>query len=437
MQFLYPNVLFLMLLPAFILMFLLLKKQTLLTQHFSKQILEKLSIKNQYLSNKSRTFILFLSLFCMIIALSRPVSNEKIHESKQELIPILIAIDVSKSMLANDIYPNRLEFARKKVLDIIDIQTNSAIGVILFAKSSFILSPLTQDFISLKTLVNNLNTGKNFDNGTNIFSTLETTVKLLKNYEYKNLILLSDGSDSSDFNKEIEFAKKNKISIYTIATATKKGAPIKLKDGNYLVDKNGKIVNIKLNDNIKELALQTNGGYINFSLDKNDINEILNDINKKAKKEEFQAKKIKTYTELFYYPLALSILFLLIAYSSMPKFKRKSLIQVFIMITIFSNYQPLLFASILDFQTIQKANEAYNSNDFKTSSKEFSSLEQSTQRDYNLANSLYKENKYKEAIDIYKNIKTEDNNDLKFKNLHNLGNSYVKINDLKSALNSY
>ncbi|MGB5791995.1 tetratricopeptide repeat protein [Poseidonibacter sp.] len=183
--------------------------------------------------------------------------------------------------------------------------------------------------------------------------------------------------------------------------------------------------------------MQTNGGYINFSLDKNDINEILNDINKKAKKEEFQAKKIKTYTELFYYPLALSILFLLIAYSSMPKFKRISLIQVFIMITIFSNYQPLLFASILDFQTIQKANEAYNSNDFKTSSKEFSSLEKSTQRDYNLANSLYKENKYKEAIDIYKNIKTEDNNDLKFKNLHNLGNSYVKINDLKSALNSY
>ncbi|MGB5791994.1 VWA domain-containing protein [Poseidonibacter sp.] len=155
MQFLYPNVLFLMLLPAFILMFLLLKKQTLLTQHFSKQILEKLSIKNQYLSSKSRTFILFLSLFCMIIALSRPVSNEKIHESKQELIPILIAIDVSKSMLANDIYPNRLEFARKKVLDIIDNQTNFAIGVILFAKSSFILSPLTQDFISLKTLVNN------------------------------------------------------------------------------------------------------------------------------------------------------------------------------------------------------------------------------------------------------------------------------------------
>jgi Ca-activated chloride channel family protein len=372
----------------------------------------------------------------MIIALARPVTNEKINESKQELTPIIIAIDVSKSMLANDIYPNRLEFARKKVLDIIQRQKTSAIAVILFAKSSFILSPLTQDFISLKSLIGNLNTGMNFDNGTNIFSTLETTVKLLKNYEYKNLILLSDGSDSDNFEKEIEYAKKNNISIYTIATASKKGAPIKLKDGNYLVDKNGSIVNVKLNDNIKELSLKTNGGYINYSLDNNDIKEILSDINTKAKKEEFQSKKIKTYTELFYYPLVLGILFLLIAYSSLPKIKNKSLLQIFVLLTIFSSFQNTLFASLLDFQTIKNANEAYIQKDFKTASKEFNKLNESSQRNYNLANSLYKEKKYKEAIDLYKNSKTQDN-DFKFKNLHNLANSYVKSNDLKNAVKSY
>lgn len=436
MQFLYQNVLFLMLFPSIILMFFVLKKQNSLSQYFSKDILEKLSIKNQYLSNASRTFILFLSLIFMIIALARPVTNEKINESKQELTPIIIAIDVSKSMLANDIYPNRLEFARKKVLDIIQRQKTSAIAVILFAKSSFILSPLTQDFISLKSLIGNLNTGMNFDNGTNIFSTLETTVKLLKNYEYKNLILLSDGSDSDNFEKEIEYAKKNNISIYTIATASKKGAPIKLKDGNYLVDKNGSIVNVKLNDNIKELSLKTNGGYINYSLDDNDIKEILSDINTKAKKEEFQSKKIKTYTELFYYPLVLGILFLLIAYSSLPKIKNKSLLQIFVLLTIFSSFQNTLFASLLDFQTIKNANEAYIQKDFKTASKEFNKLDESSQRNYNLANSLYKEKKYKEAIDLYKNSKTQDN-DFKFKNLHNLANSYVKSNDLKNAVKSY
>ncbi len=436
MQFLYQNVLFLMLFPAFILMFFLLRKESLFTKHFSKEVLEKLSIKNQYLSNKSRTFMLFLSLIFMIIALARPVTNEKVHESKQELTPIIIAIDVSKSMLASDIYPNRLEFARKKVLDIINKQKDSAIAVILFAKSSFILSPLTQDFISLTTLISNLNTGLNFDNGTNIFSTLETSVKLLKDYEYKNLILLSDGSDALDFKKEIEFANKNNISIYTIATATKEGAPIKLKNGNYLVDEKGNIVNIKLNDNIKELSMKTNGGYINFSLDNNDINEILNDINIKAKKEEFQSKKIKIYTELFYYPLILGILFLLIAYSSLGKFKKKYIVQVFLFLSIFSNYSSPLFASLLDFQTIKNANNAYNKSDFKTSSKEFSKLDENAQRNYNLANSLYKEKKYKEAIDLYKNSKIQDKN-LKFKSLHNLANTYVKSNNLNTALKTY
>ena len=436
MQFLYQNVLFLMLFPSIILMFFVLKKQNSLSQYFSKDILEKLSIKNQYLSNASRTFILFLSLIFMIIALARPVTNEKVHESKQELTPIIIAIDVSKSMLASDIYPNRLEFARKKVLDIINKQKDSAIAVILFAKSSFILSPLTQDFISLTTLISNLNTGLNFDNGTNIFSTLETSVKLLKDYEYKNLILLSDGSDALDFKKEIEFANKNNISIYTIATATKEGAPIKLKNGNYLVDEKGNIVNIKLNDNIKELSMKTNGGYINFSLDNNDINEILNDINIKAKKEEFQSKKIKIYTELFYYPLILGILFLLIAYSSLGKFKKKSIVQVFLFLSIFSNYSSPLFASLLDFQTIKNANNAYNKSDFKTSSKEFSKLDENAQRNYNLANSLYKEKKYKEAIDLYKNSKIQDKN-LKFKSLHNLANTYVKSNNLNTALKTY
>ena len=124
----------------------------------------------------------------MIFALARPVTNEKIHETKQELNAIVVAIDVSKSMMANDIYPNRLEFAKKKVLDIIELSKTNALGVILFAKSSFILSPVTQDFSSLKILIKNLDTGINFDNGTDIYSTLETTNKLLENYTSKNLI---------------------------------------------------------------------------------------------------------------------------------------------------------------------------------------------------------------------------------------------------------
>jgi Ca-activated chloride channel homolog len=437
LQFLYINVIYLMLLPSIILMILIIKKKNSFEKYFSQEVLEKLSVSSDYFSNKARNITLFIALLFMIIALARPVTNEKVHDTKQQLNAIVIAIDVSKSMMANDIYPNRLEFAKKKLLSLLEQSKNNALGVILFAKSSFILSPITQDFTSLKILIENLDTGINFDNGTNIYSTLETTNKLLKNYKSKNLILLSDGADKKEFNEEIEFAKKNNINIYVIATATKKGSAIKLKNGNYLVDKRGNIVNVGLNENIKSLSLETNGGYINYSLDSNDITQIFKEINSKSKKQEFKEERFKTYTELFIYPLAIGLIFLLIAFSSLPSFKfknKKNILSIFTILTFFNVNQ--LQASVFDFKTIEEANSAYKTENYKNAIKKYSSLEQKEQTKYNLANSLYKDKQYKEAIKKYKEIQSDDK-DFNFKKSHNLGNSYVNTGNLEKAKTSY
>lgn len=425
-----------MLIPSFILMYFILTKQNKLENYFSKTALNKLSISNQYFSNKTRNIILFLSLIFMIIALARPVTNEKINNSETSLTPIIIAIDVSKSMKAVDLFPNRLEFAKQKLLNILDNSKTEAIGVILFAKSSFLLSPVTEDFNSLKILIKNLDTGINFDNGTNIYSTLETTNKLLKNYSNKNLLLLTDGGDKENFDEEINFANKNGIKIYTLALATSNGSAIKEENGNYLTTKDGKIVNVKLNSKIKDLSLKTDGGYIEYSLDNKDIEQILNDINSKSNKEKFEERKYKTYTELFYYPLAIAIFLLLIAFSSMPSLKRTKL-PIFILFFTFNfTNSQLIASSIFDFKTIKEANKAYENQDYNKALKEFEKLDSNEFRDYNLANSLYKENKFKEAIDIYKNIKTSSN-DLEFKKLHNLGNAYAKNSDFQNAVDSY
>lgn len=435
MHFIYYQVLFLMLIPSFILMYLIITKKSKIENYFSKNALKKLSISNQYFSNRARNIMLFLSLIFMIIALARPVINEKEQNIESQLNPVIIAVDVSKSMQAIDIYPNRLEFAKNKLLNIIDNSNSEAIGIILFAKSSFLLSAVTQDFNSLKILINNLDTGINFDNGTNIFSTLETTNKLLKDYSTKNLILLTDGGDNDNFNEEINYANKHNINIYILATATYNGSPIKKSDGNFLTDKNNHIVNVKLNENIKELALKTNGGYINFSLTSNDIEQILNDINLKSKKEDFNQKKYKTYTELFYYPLGIGVFLLLIAFSSLPNFTKNRTLVVVIFSLIFIQ-NPLYSFSIMDFKTINEANEAYKNQEYQKASSNFQKLESNEYRDYNLANSLYKSNEFEKAIDLYKNIQTSSN-DLEFKKLHNLGNAYAKNKNFNEAINSY
>lgn len=434
MQFLYPNVLFLMLIPVVLLMFLILTNKDSFQKYFSSEVLAKLSVKNKHMNKTTRNTLMFISLILMIISLSRPVANEKEHSFKQEVASIVIAVDVSKSMLATDIYPNRLTLAKKKVLELINNSKENALAVVVFAKSSFILSPITQDFNSLKILVENFDTGANFDNGSNIFSTLETTNKLLKDYENKNLLILSDGGNNSNFEKEIEYAKENKISIYTIALGKKEASPIKLQDGNFLTKKDGSIVTVSLNENIKELSFATNGGYINYTNSNQDIKEILKDINKKAVKKELESKKFKTYTELFYYPLALALLVLLISLSSLPSFKKKNIALSFLLSFIFSHEN--LNASIMDFRTIENANEAYENENYEKASKDYEKVLKTSESFYNLGNSLYKEGKYKEALSRYKNVTTA-NKDLEYQKLHNMGNTYAKLNDLENAVKMY
>ena len=179
MQFLYPNVFFVMLIPLILLIVLILTSKDTMQRHFAKSILDKLSVGGKSINKTTRNGLLFITLLLFIVALSRPVINQKEQNIKQSLIPIVIALDVSKSMMANDIYPNRIELAKKKLKEIINLSKNSTIGILLFAKNSFILSPVTEDFISLNYIVNNLDTNLEFSNGSNIFAVLEATSHML------------------------------------------------------------------------------------------------------------------------------------------------------------------------------------------------------------------------------------------------------------------
>ncbi|MEA1915505.1 MAG: VWA domain-containing protein, partial [Campylobacterota bacterium] len=310
-----------MLIPIVLLIVLIGTNKSTMQKFFNEDVLQKLSAGGNFMRSETRNFVLFAALILMTIALARPVMDLQEHESKQELIPIVVAIDVSKSMLADDIYPNRLELAKKKLKYIVQNAQNSAIGVVLFAKSSFIMSPITQDFTSLMYLIEHLDTGLNFDNGSDMMSMIETADQLTVDFSAKNIILLSDGGNKSDYSAEIIYAKEKKINIYAVALATKKGTAIPKKNGGYMTNSAGEIVVVGLNEQMSTLAMQSGGGYIDFSLGNSDIDAILNDIYSKSKKAQFESQKVKTFTELFYYPLALALLVLLIAFSSLPRKK--------------------------------------------------------------------------------------------------------------------
>lgn len=423
-----------MLIPLLLLIILVLTSKEYLRQFFSNQMLQKLQVNSGILSKNTRNVLFFLTLIFFIVALARPVTNKTEHNVKQKLIPIVIALDLSKSMKAQDIYPDRISLAKQKLKSIIKKGENTTIGIILFAKDAFILSPITEDFTSLNFIADNVDTSFNFPNGSNIFATLESTKFMLEDYKVKNLIILSDGGNNKNYKNEIEFAKNENIAVYSIGLATKKGAAIPIDNG-YLTDNNGNIVTVKLNDSIKKLCLDTDGGYIDYTLDNSDVDAILNRIFSQSKKEDISNQNIVTYTELFYFPLGLAVFLLLLSFSSMPLFKKQTKVLSLVIVMFYLN-PNVLYSFEFDFNKIKKANRYYENKQYSKSADKYRELNATPQSLYNIGNSLYKNGQYKEAIDTYSKVVSEDR-DLEANKLHNMGNSYVKLNNLEKAKELY
>jgi len=304
-----------------VLTFVSIKKSTHLQNYFTPELLAKMQSQTKTISKKTRIVLLNLSLAFIIVALARLVINNGEIKVKSQYIDTIVAFDISKSMQAKDLYPNRLEFAKQKFFDMLNSFKNARIGVIGFSSRAFLISPLTSDYATLKYLVKNMNLDYISLAGTDILEALKTTNQLLKSSKHKALIIFSDGGDKEGFEEEIAYAKENNIKLFIYGVATKKGGIIKNKN-SIVKDKKGNIVVVKLNDKIANLATESGGSFMPYSLKKNDINYLVDDIKAKFKAKTTKENSIKDIKELFYYPLALGLLFFALGIFSFPGGKK-------------------------------------------------------------------------------------------------------------------
>ncbi len=436
MIFLHPDFFYLIFLLLIIFIFLFFSGKSKIDKFYSKEVLKKIKIKDGSIGQKGRNVLLFLSLVCMILALARPVLPKGTIQIKNSSIDLLVGIDVSKSMLAKDIYPNRLEFAKKRAIDLMNNFKRARFGAIAFSNVGFLVSPLSEDTSSVEYLVKNLNINSINQHGTSFMVPLELANRFLKNEKEKILVLFTDGGDNSNFSKEIKFAKENNIKVYVYAIGTKKGTVIEDNNG-ILKDKNGNIVIVRLNESIKKLALQSGGAYIVGSYSGDSIKKLEKSITEKIKETKNIKKSIKLYKELFYYPLCASLILMLFGFSSLPK-NRKNILAI-ALLSLFATNIPA-HANILDFQTIKKAKNFYQSKEYKKSEDLYKKLlkngQNSPELKYDLANTLYKQKKYKEALQEYNQIKTNNKN-IKFDTYYNKGNAYAYLRQYDKAIKSY
>lgn len=426
----YPKALFLLVLVALILFLKKSKKLVLLENVFSKEILEKLEVKSsKYINKNIKFFLALLALVFMIIALSRPILLDKTEgqEVSYQSFDIAVVLDISKSMEAKDVFPDRLTFAKKSLEKIMSSMREANMAVIAFANDAFLVNPFSNDFDSIKFLLSNLNANSLSSKGSQIISALKATSKIYESSQEKKkiVLLISDGADGQDIDGISKYVKDNNIVLHVLSIGTKKGISLSDGDGGYIKDKNGNIVISKRDDKVLDIAKSSGGAYLSLSGDMSKLDWLANQIKATAQKKEIKKDKYEGAKELFYYPLAMA-LFLVFFVLNSPRLP-------FLVFLLFINTNAK--AGLFDFWDSYKANESYKAKEYKKAQNYFSKIDKD-EATYNKANSLYKQKKYKEALKAYESIESFEG-DKELKRLYDIGNSYANLKKTDEAIKSY
>lgn len=441
MTFLHPEFFYFLLPPLIIVYaYILIKKES--HEHcFSKEIMDKLKINSNVLTIKTRKNLLFLAGLLIVIASAEPVLKEGTVRVKAIGGDILIALDISDSMLCEDVYPNRLELAKKKALELIKKSTKDRVGVIAFAKNSYLVSPISFDIKTVSFLLSKLDTSSITQKGTDIFTMLRTVAEMKTTADKKYLLILSDGGDDKDFSAQIKFAKEKGIVVFVLGMGTELGASIKKEDGS-LIKYNDKIIVSSLNKSISELAVQTGGVYIQNTTSSQDVDAMFNEIINNSEHKELKSQEIERYEALFYYPITIAILILLIAFNSIERmFRREVSASIFILSILMLSNSPAV-GDMFDFKKLADAKRFYEAKEYNRSAKIYEEYAKETdngQAYYNAGNSYYKQKEYLKALSAYSFVRILDK-ELRAKKLSNMGNALVRlgtINTLERAAKHY
>ncbi|CAI8364161.1 MAG: Uncharacterised protein [Flavobacterium sp. SCGC AAA160-P02] len=306
--------------PAIIVIFLLVfwwKKRTQ-KKFASNALLSKLAPNVSVFKSVLKLFFFIIGISFLIIAMVNPKMGTKLKTIKREGVDVVFALDVSKSMLAEDIAPNRLEKSKQIISKIIDKLGSDRVGIIIYAGNAYPLLPITTDHAAAKMFLQNASPDLVSSQGTAINDALNLAKTYYNNEEQTNrfLIIISDGEDHQEETKQ--FAKNisnDGIKVFTIGVGTEKGGPIPLKvNGSLIGYKKYKGETVLTQRNpilLKGIAEAAEGNYIDGNLTEKPVKAI-EEIITNAQKSEFETKQFSDYKDQYQWFLGIGIFFLIL-----------------------------------------------------------------------------------------------------------------------------
>lgn len=430
------------------------RRRSSLVSHFmSPQNISERVPHYAFIGPYARFLFFSLALFFMLVALLKPYSGVEMREIKRKGVDLYLLVDLSESMLAEDIKPSRLVRARMEIQDFIAKAKGDRVGLIGFAGDSFVFVPLTTDREALSLFINELSTDDIPLQGTDIKGAIEKAVASFKTQSQissKAIILMTDGEDSMGLDDAIlDDIQKLGIKVFVIGIGTAEGAPIPQIGGGYKNDDQGQVVLTRLNEVVlQELAVATGGGYVRSVSGDLDLEEIYHHgIKKSFSNSDFSSeqKKVPHYRFQFFLFLALFFLVLEMLTTNRKKywrhflwFKKQKTAAFFILgMSLLWTQQSVAKNPYV----FEKGNAWYQNGNYPAALQQYENLAKSHPDDaevsYNLGNTYYQLQDYDKArMEFKKSLNAEDEK-IRKQALYNLGNTEFRAKDYQASLDAY
>lgn len=393
-----------------------------------------------------------IAVICLSIGIANPQIGIKEETVKGKGIDVMILLDVSNSMMAQDIQPNRLERSKLFISKLLDQLKNDRVGLILFAGNSFLQVPLTIDYTAIKMNLPLIDPSVISSQGTNIGDAVALSQASLgyADSKHKAIIILTDGEDhDKEAEAAIAEAKKNGIRVFAVGVGTEEGGNIPESGGDVKRDEAGNPIITKINlKMLEELASIGKGSFYQLGLQSDITEDVLTGL-RQIETKEFEDFDYSNYNSYFYWFLLIA-LYLIFAEFVMPSVSLNKFFSRMMTILCLIFIMTDMSAQSKDDEKkrersqiyIRKGNVAYQKKNYGEAEinyrKSLNERPTDATAKYNLSNTFYEQKKYKEARELLKDLpKTFRDRPSKAKSYHNTGNAYYKEGNMEEAIKNY
>lgn len=415
------------------------RSRQLLSKFAAGSMVERLSASFSRPRQRSKAVLSILASLCLLLAIARPQWGTEIEEIELRGVDVLFALDTSRSMLAEDYSPNRLERSKLAITDLVDRLRGDRVGLIAFAGDAFLQCPLTLDYGAFLQTLASLDTNTIPRGGTDIAAAIDEAMAYFETTDYHRvLILISDGEDleARGIQKAREAAEKN-ITIFTVGIGTPDGEliPLRQPDGSvdYVRDHNGNPVRTRLDESGLTLIADAGGGiYQRFAPGSNALGEIYNEARALIGEENIGSLTREIPIERYYWPLVLGMLFLIAEWSLSNRRRKPAATSLgpLLVTCLLLQFLPLGPENSLQ-GSPRQAERHYNAGEYRQAIELWQAALEAKPDDarlhYNLGNAYYRNRQFPAAVAAYQLALPLAEVELQERIFFNLGNAQYQL----------